>query len=196
MNINVFEGARRIAMLMAGFWAIGVVAVNFWERETRVKMVFPVRGPGLAWTRVAPSKTYSECELDDASESQSATTNAGTPVSVTLCFKAMKFKDDRMLVPYRVDEKGMWWGATSYSDDVKKYTKDVAQNFHLSKADEEWADSQLWPIRWRKVKKASAWLFGGLLVLWMFTAIVGWIARGFFGIPSGRDSRPEKAPED
>lgn len=195
MNINAFEGARRIAMLMAGFWAIGVVAINFWERETRVEMVFAVRGPGLVWTRVAPSKTFGNCEFKDASESHRATTNAGTPVSVTLCFKAMNFKDDR-LVPYRVDEKGMWWGATSYSDDVRKYTKDVAQNFHLSKADEEWADSQLWPVRWRKVMEASTWLFGGLLALWIFTVVVGWIVRGFLGIPSGQDARPKKAPDD
>jgi hypothetical protein len=39
--------------------------------------------------------------------------------------------------------------------------------------------------------KAFFELFGGGLVfIWAFTWIVGWITRGFMGIPRGQDSKP------
>ena len=33
-------------------------------------------------------------------------------------------------------------------------------------------------------------LFGGLIALWVFSQAMGWIIRGFLGIPFGTDSKP------
>ena len=36
---------------------------------------------------------------------------------------------------------------------------------------------------------AVAWLFGGLAVGWVLLFVVGWIVRGFMGIPMGKDAK-------
>ena len=192
MRINVFEGARRIALLLGAIWVIGVATftVSDWERDTRVKIVFARSGPGQPWLRATPAERYSDCTFADASQSREFTTKGKTSVSATLCFKASKFKNNRMLVPYKQDGEGMWWGAGAYSDEVKAYTTEAADAFRLAMTDEEWADGQLWPTRWKTVRNAAGVLFGGLVLLWLFTAIFGWIVRGFLAIPKGQDRRP------
>lgn len=194
MRINFFEGARRIALLTAALWSIGVVAYNVseWERDTRVKLVFAVRSPDLPATRTTPSSTYLDCEFSDAEESRELVTPSGTPLTAWLCFKASRFKNGEMLVPYKDNRDGTWLGARRWSSDVKAYTKEVAGSFRLSKDDQEWADTQLWPTRWRKLGEVTSLLLGGLLAIWAFTAIVGWIVRGFIGIPRGKDFREKQ----
>jgi hypothetical protein len=65
--------------------------------------------------------------------------------------------------------------------------KKIAANFKLSKADEEWADSVAWSERWENIKIGAAVTIGGLAFLWIFSWCVGWIVRGFAGIPTGQD---------
>lgn len=36
---------------------------------------------------------------------------------------------------------------------------------------------------------------GGLAFIWVFTWVVGWIVRGFRGIPRGQDSKPNTPAE-
>jgi len=39
----------------------------------------------------------------------------------------------------------------------------------------------------------AGWLISGLLFLWAFTWVTGWIVRGFMDIPKGRDHREKRA---
>jgi hypothetical protein len=82
-------------------------------------------------------------------------------------------------------------GNEKYSTEVSNYTKMVANGFRLTKADEEWADSKLWPARWENIKEGLLATVAGLAFLWIFSWGVGWIVRGFAGIPTGQDMRPE-----
>lgn len=68
-----------------------------------------------------------------------------------------------------------------------QHTKKVAASFKLSKVDEEWADSAAWSARWKNIKDNITITIGGLAFLWIFSWCVGWIVRGFAGIPSGQD---------
>jgi hypothetical protein len=83
------------------------------------------------------------------------------------------------------------WGNEKYSTEVSNYTKMVANGFRLTKADEEWVDSKLWPARWKNIKEGLLATVAGLACLWIFSWGVGWIVRGFAGIPTGQDIRPE-----
>ena len=51
------------------------------------------------------------------------------------------------------------------------------QGFELPKRPYEWS--------------YSLWTFGGLAFLFIFSWCIGWIVRGFAGIPSGQDKKPD-----
>jgi hypothetical protein len=65
--------------------------------------------------------------------------------------------------------------------------KKIAANFKFSKADEEWADGIVWSKRLENIKTSATVTIGGLAFLWIFSWCVGWIVRGFAGIPTGQD---------
>ena len=66
----------------------------------------------------------------------------------------------------------------------------VEKAFILFDADKERAEKLWRKERNEDLKRGAQWLFGGLFGLWVFGAVVGWIVRGFAGIPQGKDSRP------
>ncbi|MCQ8130153.1 hypothetical protein [Methylomonas rivi] len=82
-------------------------------------------------------------------------------------------------------------GFEKYSTEVSDYTKKVADNFKLSKVDEDWIDGEVWPARLKELKEGSLWIIGGVACLYIFTWCVGWIIRGFAGIPLGQDRKPD-----
>ena len=71
------------------------------------------------------------------------------------------------------------------------YTKNVAGSFKLSKSDEDWIDGKVWSARWKGIKEGSLWIIGGVAFLYIFSWCVGWIVRGFAGIPVGQDRNPD-----
>ena len=60
---------------------------------------------------------------------------------------------------------------------VKKYINDSA--------------SKDWSPRWKEIKESSYSIIGGLAFLFIFSWSIGWIVRGFAGIPSGQDKKPD-----
>jgi hypothetical protein len=71
------------------------------------------------------------------------------------------------------------------------YTARVKESFSLPQADEEWIDRQWWFEYFKKFGVGALGAIGGLIFLWAFTWAVGWIVRGFAGIPRGVDKRPD-----
>lgn len=246
MKINMFEGARRIAKLMAVIWAVGW-CIYAYTNSPYIHAYFRVDSPGNVPIRMGEQE--SGCGSDDATESlYSQYTSKGTDVSLTLCFKPFDSIDGRKLIPIRTDSPPkasevydalrkadaagdteaaeklaayiksekfefrlraeregaqpqanankykVLWGNEKYSTEVSNYTKRVASNFKLTKADEEWIDSKVWPARWEKIKEGALAIIGGLAFLWVFSWGVGWIVRGFAGIPTGHDIKPEDTP--
>lgn len=185
MAINVFEGARRI-YLLAALWAIGV-AVYLYNDDLLVRATYVVRQPGAEAIRVADAA----CGMHDREEWINRTTSGGTNVRATICFTAQSFDGGKMHVPYRTDKaRKLVWADESYSSQVREYAERVGNSFSLGKAEETWLDGQRWSARLAQLKSAALWLFGGWLFLWFVTATIGWIVRGFAGIPSGQDYKP------
>lgn len=101
-------------------------------------------------------------------------------------------KNSDQLVPYKIDEKNMVWGATSYSIEVLGYEKELEARFVLPAEDSEWLKEEI-SRRYRDNWKES--LIGLGIGLVIFNGIVwalGWIARGFMGIPRGMDKKPSR----
>jgi len=78
----------------------------------------------------------------------------------------------------------------SYGSEVSAYTQRIADGFSLTRQSQETAAGQLWKARVSQWKASFQVLVFGLLFGWALTALIGWIARGFLGIPHGKDRRP------
>lgn len=61
--------------------------------------------------------------------------------------------------------------------------------FIIPQSDEEWIDGQWWPLIMKEIGWGALGAVSGLLFLFAFTWTMGWIARGFLGIPRGQDHR-------
>jgi hypothetical protein len=181
MARNIFRTGRRIAYVAALVWAAALlIAVLTDDRGLRADYL--VLSPG-----VPPQKVDElSCTTFDREEAEDRTTAAGTKVRLTMCFRAQRFDDGQMLVPYRSDGQTMQ-GDQFYSQPVREYVERRMREFSLSKADEEALDEQYWPSRLRLIRSAALWLIGGWFALWLFTYCTGWVARRMSGIPSGQD---------
>jgi hypothetical protein len=228
--INMFEGARRIALAVGATWTLGCVAYSALQ-EPRAELVFSIASLG------AVPEPAEHCGDEDARQYISRDFAPGRAISVTLCFTAHRANDGRMLVPYELavdvelpdgrvvqnvpptlaqtellarlkangidvsrltDTSGRGWEPVwrtywrmdgRYSSVVSAYTQRIADGFNLPQPSRDAAASKVWDSRvqqWREV--FQVWMLG-LLFGWALTAIIGWIARGFLGIPRGMDKR-------
>lgn len=133
-----------------------------------------------------------ECADADASEYLDVETSDGKSVSVALCFVASKASNEKMLVPYAEDPSKAGWLLMhdKYSREVREYTKVAANSFRFPDSalkDAKAIKRAAYLDQW---KNAMLFLFGGLATGWAIVAGLGWVIRGFMGIPRGKDTRP------
>lgn len=189
MALNVFEGARRITYVLMALWAIGAVVVAIGDAPA-VKAFYEVRSPSQAPVRVPEGN----CEGDnDPSWRFGLRTPHGTEFDAQFCFLAAPFTKDsetRKLIPYKITIDDLLWGNDRFSGEVQAYQKSVLDGFQASQADYDWIDSQKWPTRSKHFWESVPWVVGGPVVLWILASVIGWVMRGFMGIPSGRDHKP------
>jgi len=183
MKLNVFEGARRIALLIGGLWALGWVAYAILsEPYSRVR--YSVHRLG------ATPVLVENCADNDGHEYITARTSDGDDISVDLCFVARKADNGEMLIPYAPAEGGKVWMGQPYSTEVRDYTRGVGQSFQLDERGVVKAKELRRAALLDQWKTAMLFLFGGLAVGWGFVAATGWVVRGFMRIPRGKDERP------
>lgn len=77
--------------------------------------------------------------------------------------------------------------STAYSNEVKRYTEAAAKRFTLQEGDMKEAEQRLWDALLAQWKQAIQFIAGGLAVLWLTVASIGWIVRGFMGVKRGKD---------
>lgn len=223
--MNIFEGARRIALALGGLWAVGCLAYAVLS-EPHVSLTYAVQTYG------ATPRAVDTCDSKDASKYTSADAPGGERVSVTLCFVADRAENGNYLIPFRqivsssnpeaarvyaarkealrqgayseasrlaaylfkmpIDpsEPATVWLASEYDSDVRAYMDETAAAFKLRPHDLERLQQEKRQKLREQWKQALQVLFGGLAVGWALTACAGWIARGFMGIPRGKDHRP------
>ena len=52
-----------------------------------------------------------------------------------------------------------------------------------------WIESRVWPTRRKHFQEGGSAILIGLLTLWIVVAVIGWVVRGFLGVPRGSDQR-------
>ncbi len=183
MKVNIFEGARRIALLTGALWAIGCFSYALISKPY-VTLIYAV--PALNSSPVLAE----ECPGESATEYVERTAPDGRNVNVKLCFLASPSDSGEMLVPYADAGNGKVWMAEKYSSKVSAYTEGVARLFQLTPQGIEAFQTKHWAALLERWEQAALALIVGLGIGWGFVAAVGWIVRGFLGIPRGQDTRP------
>jgi len=192
MRVNLFEGARRVLRLLQALWIIGAAIIVWNSTSPYPSLELDVQSPFSA-----PVRGAGACSLPDQLESVSRWTANGTNAFVWLCFRASKSSDGRMLIPFRWDDRPqgkMWWGEQAFSPHVSEYVTTYSKDYKLTTEHEAWIDSESRKQRFKQIWVGLGVAVGGCLVLTVAAFIVGWIVRGFLGIPSGHDSSVDGPP--
>jgi hypothetical protein len=186
MKINVFEGARRVALLAAGLVTVGTVIALIVQRPYQ-STTYLVESPDSTFKR-----TDGSCPSDAASNYFTAKTSTGQDVSVHLCILAMSFgeKNER-LIPYKIDELGRTWANDTYSSDVRAYKEKLEARFRVPISDEEQITKAISQSYRKSLMEGFTYLIAGLAIFAAIVWSLGWIVRGFLGIPRGMDRRPD-----
>src|SRR5581483_8739001 len=120
----------------------------------------------------------------------------GKSVEINLCILAMTFTGSgERLIPYKIDEKGMLWGAHLYSAEVKAYEGELADRFRLPRQDDEAVAQEASRRARENWTSGLGYLAVGLACFWAVVWGIGWIVRGFLGIPRGMDKRPDTSSQ-
>ncbi len=189
MALNIFEGARRIAFVLGIGTALTTVLISY-NSDPYYRIKYSLASPNAPFI-----KTDKECTDIGRTLYFEHQTSSGKEIKVAVCLETMSFKSKNNepieLIPYKTDSQGTTWGAEKYSTEVSTYEKQVKKRFTLSAAEEKSALSAR-HIAWRKeFIEAISYLMAGLAIYAALVWVIGWIIRGFLGIPRGMDRRPE-----
>lgn len=187
MRINIFAGARRLALLVTALAVIGTaVALTASPRYVGIKV--QIDHP------LAPFVlTDEDCPADAAKHYFSTEINGNRTVGVDLCMKASDF-GDRRLIPYKIDADRLVYGADKYSEEVHAYELTLEKGFSLSPADLAAVEKRVFARNVQAWKSGLLFLSVALAIFWIAVWCVGWIVRGFAGIPLGKDHRQSSNP--
>jgi hypothetical protein len=190
--MNIFEGSRRIATATAVIWVAGFAIAAFNVEGTAYARYKVITVNGSAHLQ-----SKSTCADEDAFEwtTPDFKTPNGTNVDISLCFEAKDWFTNKdgaklRLVPYKSDPVTQKiWGDDKYSTNVSNYTKEYARQFVVPAADYAKLDQLGRAAWWSSIKEGALWMIGGLVFLYLLTVTLGWVVRGFMGIPKGQDSK-------
>lgn len=184
-KFNAFEGGRRIIHLAASAGVL-VAAWNIWDFTPRYRVEYAADSPNRALVRQADNADCSY--VLDGYGSKTITSPEGVQIFVHFCFPAQDFSG-QMLVPYKTAEDQKVWGHTNDSPLVKKYVQERVNAFSLTHK-EMGEIITPWKKRYENAKEVIKFLAVYLIGLYVFSFALGWILRGFLGIPDGADKRP------
>ena len=95
---------------------------------------------------------------------------------------------------------GWFYTAEEYSGSFTEYVDRRRSEFEVTdelKAQaRERQSGALWDERQKILGEVFPWAAGICIFLWLFTAAMGWIVRGFAGIPTGRDFKPANRKDE
>jgi hypothetical protein len=188
--MNVFEGSRRIAYL-AGSVAAAVTLIVAASYDPSISLKYSIAHPAAGFQR-----TDQPCPSESGRTFFATPSKAGTTVFIELCLLAMEFEQVAggakvYLVPYKVNERKDTLYAAYHSNEVDAYKKELEARFEIPRADEEWIESERSRLNWENWKESLQNLGAGLTIFFGFVWAMGWIVRGFAGIPRGMDSKPK-----
>ena len=190
-HLNLFEGGRRLLKIAAFLW-LGWVVFHFWEKAGDVRQV---------WVTYSVPTFNGKVELADdcpvealAMPFAKATyTDEGTKVLIKLCFLPIKVKDE-LLIPYKIDSNGQVVAGLKYRPEVDKYIESFSASFSPPESDyrrfDDEGSAKVWDFWKRSFLQLLFSVSLGVAVLYGLSFLVGWVLRGFLGIPRGMDKKP------
>lgn len=185
MALNVFEGARRISMLVGAVWIVGWVIAAFAWSGSSVPMAYVKDGPN--WPFRASDES---CSPPNARHWSYKTASDGTQVSLTLCFIAQQFDNGEYLIPYKQEPTtNRLWGNGRHSPEVLKYMESASDGFTIPQSDLPALQAESRLLRMKNIGEGALGAIAGLVFLYALTWTIGWVVRGFLGIPRGQDHR-------
>ncbi len=211
MAINIFVGARRIAILLGGVAVITMlVALN---QGTYWSATYSLAAPNAPFSKVWFSYFYSCLSKgrEIILQAKPDFISGGEEVHVFVCLEPMTFRNENrstiQLIPYQTDADGTTWGTSSGgsrfstyisadgtlsntpdsdSSELTTYITQVGKRFTIEEAEIMWLG---------RFAEAMVHLAAGLAIFGALVWIIGWIVRGLLGIPRGMDKRPDLSPQ-
>ncbi len=214
MAVNWFEGGRRISSLCIGIVVAAGAATIIWSNDP--DPVLTSRGPGLPWfvaDRACPDSSYVR-EIWDYDW-------GGKEPGLRLCFLTYEGRVPYAVAPTPKEEKQKqereyreaaargeppairfeepwFYTASEYDPRVETYVSQSIANLRITPGLQKRLEGSAWSVWWRGKRQAfdtaAPWVFGVCAGIWVFTLVVGWIVRGFAGVPSGQDFRRPSSP--
>lgn len=106
--------------------------------------------------------------------------------------KASVARGEPPKIQLRVDAP-WFFTAPEYSELVQDHIEKSIAELNLTPQLRQKLEEARSPARWlakiNAFKDAFPWVAGFCFCIWVLTAVVGWIVRGFAGVPAGRDFR-------
>lgn len=220
MAVNWFEGGRRTSQLAIGLVALGgAVIVLSTEQPDPEFTTYGPSAPWMVSSEPCPDEAHLEriwdydwggeergiglCFIPFAHD-QFAYADAEPPPEALEQAKerSRRFQEENDARVARGDPPMIppplpsWaYTAEEYSPVFLSYVGERKSAFEVTPELREAAlDRQsgaLWEARKASFGAVASWVFGICIFLWAFTLAMGWIVRGFAGVPSGRDFRTD-----
>ena len=197
MGINWFEGGRRITSLFQ--WLVGLGFAGY--------IIFTPDPDAVLFETYLPSQQFAysteKCGWpDEKKEANSIYFPDGELREIELCFRAQP--DENIIFLQTVadkddPDKGFKKGdklisyGRPYDSMVDAYISNRVQNPSIKDWQLELAQDNLWKRKptaiWTRFEETFLFAAGAIVFIWLFSSVVGWIIRGFSGIPRGQDFR-------
>ena len=183
--MNIFEGSRRIAKLTAAGIAVGFLLAFAYDNPETVSVSYLITDGKTPPTRV------DECPptLSGEGKSKFITARSGRAVSIVFCVTDQL----RATIRRRASENPFFHldprNEAFLAQSIAAFLTDQTEDFTIPESDEGYITRLVWL---NTAKSAGMHLLGmlaSIAAFWAFTWAVGWIVRGFMGIPHGKDSK-------
>lgn len=210
MAVNWFEGGRRISKLFMTLVALGGLAYVIFVNEPTPTL--SIRGPTMPWF-----VNDEECKSPSYERHLWDYDWGGKKRGLTLCFMALdngtipyavaptppevkrreeaedRAREARGEPPplERLIKSPWFYGASEYDSRVQAYVNQSVADLKVTPELRQRLIDTRAKARWRAHRQAfdeaAPWVLGICAFIWLFTAVMGWIVRGFAGVPSGQD---------
>lgn len=219
MAVNWFEGGRRISKLLMAVVALGGAA---YVAFASVPMpTLSIRGPTMPWFVNDEDCKYPSLQkplwnYDWGGGKPGlllcfmASSNGQIPYAVAptppeeKAREARQQAEDRERIahgeppPLRFSMP-WFYTANQFDDRVDAYVNKSVADLKVSPELRQRLKETRSAVRWRAYKRAfndaAPWVLGICAFIWVFTAVMGWIIRGFAGVPSREDFKPRAEQE-
>lgn len=186
--MNIFEGSRRVVKLISVAIVVGFGIAAFFV-DPGVNIEYMVRSPNSMPQRIDSGN----CPTGSGVEYTYPRTRNNIEAYMKFCFAPQTFKlttgKEVHLIPFEYDEKTKKTSADwPVSSEVKIYQDKLSKSFVMPIEDELWVDDKFRSLVIKELRNGFIAMIISLAILWAFTIAVGWIVRGFMGIPRGQDA--------